>query len=141
MGVGNATPGDTECKRSEKTGCSMFYRINSQSTCSTTHADRRRTWIPNFVQLGLIRERTRPRSGRNAARVPRILRPKLRIAEQDRRPRWRDAIDGFVLVGRQVATEAHNINETESVSRCRGKRKVAGDGIKPVEPERDLTIK
>jgi hypothetical protein len=22
------------------------------------------------------------------------------IAEQDRRPRWRDAIDGFVLVGR-----------------------------------------
>jgi hypothetical protein len=25
MGVGNATPGDTECKRSEKTGCSMFF--------------------------------------------------------------------------------------------------------------------
>jgi hypothetical protein len=29
-GLGNATLRDTECKRSEKTRCSIFYRINSR---------------------------------------------------------------------------------------------------------------
>jgi hypothetical protein len=29
-GLGNATLRDTECKRSEKTRCSIFYRISSR---------------------------------------------------------------------------------------------------------------
>jgi len=49
-------------------------------------------------------------SGKRQQRILRILRLKLRIAEQDRCPRWRDAIDAFGLVGRQTPAD-DTINE------------------------------
>jgi len=101
----------------------MFYRLNFPfSALRRTPTGRPGYKLRSF---GLIREQD-PTSdpSRNAARVREYLAPKLRIEEQDRRPRWRDRIDGFVLVATARATEDTNIKKLTSVSRCRGKRRL-----------------